>query len=217
MGRFTRRREDAKEWGRSPPGLVFCRSMKFFLREPSDSRVGEFLRRCAEDHYSYPEVGNSREGTVPRGYVVDFNRARIGRGREDFERASRMLLEWRMFDLGWVRIRRPEAPRPGLNVCVQARAAGLWTLNGCRVVYCVDADGPLRKSGFAYGTLREHAERGEERFLVEWDTESDEVFFEIFAFSRPGSILTRIGFPVARFMQRKFARGAMEAMRCFSR
>ena len=38
-----------------------------------------------------------------------------------------------------------------------------------------------------------HVESGEERFLVEWDRNTDQVWFDILAFSRPRHILTRIG------------------------
>jgi uncharacterized protein (UPF0548 family) len=43
----------------------------------------------------------------------------------------------------------------------------------CRVVYVVDEPG---RRGFAYGTLRGHAESGEELFLVRYDPATDEVY-----------------------------------------
>jgi uncharacterized protein (UPF0548 family) len=35
-----------------------------------------------------------------------------------------------------------------------------WWLNACRIVYVVDEEGPVKRFGFAYGTLPEHAESG---------------------------------------------------------
>jgi hypothetical protein len=42
--------------------------------------------------------------------------------------------------------------------------------------------------GFAYGTLPEHAEAGDERFAVELRPEDETVWYDIYAFSRPKGI-----------------------------
>jgi uncharacterized protein (UPF0548 family) len=85
-------------------------------------------------------------------------------------------------------------------------------LNACRIVYVIQDDGPLERFGFAYGTLYDHAESGEERFLLEWDHDSDEVWYDLLAFSRPNQFLARIGYPLARQLQKKFASGSKAAM-----
>ena len=77
-----------------------------------------------------------------------------------------------------------------------ARRLGLWWLNACRIVYVVDEEGPVTRFGFAYGTLPGHAGAGEERFLVEWDRASGEVWYDILAFSRPHVFLSPAGLPV---------------------
>ena len=43
----------------------------------------------------------------------------------------------------------------------------------------------MKRFGFGYGTLPRHAERGEERFSVEWYREDGCVYYDVFAFSRP--------------------------------
>ena len=43
----------------------------------------------------------------------------------------------------------------------------------------------MKRFGFAYGTLREHAESGEERFTVEWSRDDDRVWYDILAFFAP--------------------------------
>ena len=77
----------------------------------------------------------------------------------------------------------------------------------------MDDKGPVQRFGFAYGTLPEHAESGEERFTVEWHEADDAVWYDILAFSRPHQLLARLGKPVARRLQKRFARGSAEAMR----
>jgi uncharacterized protein (UPF0548 family) len=98
-------------------------------------------------------------------------------------------------------------------VAILARSIGLWWLNACRIVMVVDEDGPVKRFGFAYGTLPDHAGSGEERFLVEWDREDDSVWYDILAFSRPRHFLARLGYPWVRRVQKKFGRESAAVMR----
>jgi uncharacterized protein (UPF0548 family) len=70
----------------------------------------------------------------------------------------------------------------------------------------------VARFGFAYGTLPHHVERGEERFCVEWRHADDSVWYDILAFSRPHHPLLIPGYPVARIVQRRFARDSKRAM-----
>ncbi len=183
------------------------------LREPTESYVRDFLRSQRDAPFSYEEVGASREGAPP-GYTVDHNRVRLGAGEKTFVRAVEALQNWKMFDLGWVRAISPGLPEVGETVGVLARHYGFWSLNACRVVYLIEDEqnGNLQRYGFAYGTLLEHGERGEERFTLEWDHESDSVYYDIYAFSRPKHPLARIGYPASRLLQKRFARDSKKAM-----
>src|ERR687894_409824 len=89
---------------------------------------------------------------------------------------------------------------------------GLWWLNACRIVYVVDEEGPVTRFGFANGTLPGHAGVGEERFLIEWDRASGEVWYDILAFSRPHVFLSRLGYPYLRRVQGRFGRESTAAM-----
>lgn len=186
----------------------------FLLWEPSEERVEEFLRDQREAPFSYAEVGASREGAVTvGGYAVDHNRIRVGEGREAFARASEALHSWKMFDLGWVRVFPREPPiEVGTTVAVLGRHYGFWSLNVCRIVYLIEDAGEVRRYGFAYGTLPEHAESGEERFSVEWNRADDSVWYDVYAFSRPRRPLARLGYPAGRLLQKRFARDSKQAM-----
>ena len=70
-----------------------------------------------------------------------------------------------MFNIPWVHLYWPIAPiQVGTEVAVSVHHFGFHSLNACRIVYVVDEDGTIKRLGFAYGTLWEHAESGEERF-----------------------------------------------------
>src|SRR5207253_2806761 len=97
---------------------------------------------------------------------VDHTRIKLGTGQAAFTAAKDALHKWEQFCLAWVEPFWPDTPiEPRQVVGVLGSACRLWTLNACRIVYVVNEP---RKFGFAYGTLPEHVESGEERFTVEW-------------------------------------------------
>jgi uncharacterized protein (UPF0548 family) len=100
----------------------------------------------------------------------------------------------------------------GTDVAVSIHHFGFYSLNACRIVYVVDEEGTVKRFGFAYGTLAEHAETGEERFTVEWNRGDDRVWYYILAFSRPKKMLARLGYPLSRLLQKRFANGSKAAM-----
>jgi uncharacterized protein (UPF0548 family) len=119
-----------------------------------------------------------------------------------------------MFEMSWLELCWPEAPiQAGSTVAVLVRHPGLWSLNACRIVYELSEESPIRRYGFAYGTLPSHAERGEERFSIEWHSSDDAVWYDVLAFSRPNHWLARVGYVFSRRLQRRFVRDSMAAMR----
>ena len=184
----------------------------FSLTAPSEDDIRRFISMRKDSSFSYPEVG-STAATLPAGYNIDHNRVELGTGEVTWRAATAAIRAWRMFEMPWVRLYSPNGPpQVGENVAVTVRHFGFYSLNACRVVYMVDDHGPVKRFGFAYGTLAEHAESGEERFTVEWDREHDIVWYDILAFSRPQKILARLAYPLSRSLQKKFARASKVAM-----
>lgn len=185
----------------------------FLVRRPSSDFVREFITSQSSLPFSYADVGATAV-LAPPGYRIDHNRTKLGAGGETYERAVSALKHWQQFNIGWVRIVPPDtALELGAVVAVEARAFGLWSLNAARVIYTFDDQrAATAKFGFAYGTLPDHVEEGEERFTVE-RLEDDSVWYDIYAFSRPQHRLAKIGFPLCRMLQKRFARDSMAAMR----
>jgi uncharacterized protein (UPF0548 family) len=180
----------------------------FLIRRPTQKIIEAFLLKQAGSGFSYSEVGATKSAP-PGSYTVDHNRIRIGRGREAFERGKENIRRWQMFNLGWVDLFPRNAPIiAGTTVAPVVRHFGFWSLNACRIVYVIQEP---RRFGFAYGTLREHAEKGEERFSIEW-SEDDSVYYDILAFSRPRQVPVRVALPLSRMLQKRFARDSMKAM-----
>lgn len=186
-------------------------SVIWSLRRPSQQLIHAFLERQRQEPFSYSEVGRSRSGS-PGGYDLDHNRVRLGRGPAVFEAACAALRRWEMFPAPWTRIEPAGAPiAEGSVVAIVAHAMGFWWLNACRIVYVLDETGPVRRFGFAYGTLTGHVERGEERFSVELLADGS-VWYDVRAFSRPRYWPVRLGYPLARRLQRRFVRESQAAM-----
>ncbi len=186
----------------------------FRLTRPTAREVDDLLAARRGAPFSYAEVGATR-GAPPPGYAADRRRVRVGAGADAFRRAAAALDAWRMASLGWAEIHpRAAPPAPGVVVAMVVRHYGFWSVHPCRVVYRVDdeADG-VRRLGFAYGTLPGHGAAGEERFAVEWRREDDSVWYEVRAFSRPAHPLMRLGYPLARRLQRRFGGASARAMR----
>ena len=154
---------------------------------------------------TYPEVGATREGPLPSGYAHVVRDVRLGSGRTVFDRAVDGLLHWEMHRAAGFRVAVDKPASTGVEVT--PRFFGLPI--PCRVVYTLDD--PDRR-GFAYGTLPGHPERGEEAFIVSIAPDG-EVRFRIRAFSRPASLLARLGGPVATLVQRYATGRYLRAMK----
>ena len=184
----------------------------FYLRKPSSEVLSRFLAEQANLGFSYLAVGATAT-TPPKGFTVDRTRIELGSGEAVCNAARNALQRWQQFRLGWVDVWSPETPREvGKAVAIMGRAMGMWCLNACRIVYTVDETGPITKFGFAYGTLPGHVESGEERFLIEWDRNTDQVRYDILAFSKPNHVLTRLGYPLVRRCQKRFGRDSAVSM-----
>jgi len=182
------------------------------LRKPSPETIQSFLAAQGKLDFTHSAVGATAT-TPPFGYVVDQTRIKLGEGEKVFAAAKAGLERWEQFHLGWVEVSPSTTPvQAGQVVSVIARIFGVWWLNACRIVYVVNDQGPVKRFGFAYGTLPEHVESGEERFTVEWHDADNGVWYDILAFSRPHHVLARLGYPYVRILQKRFARDSTAAM-----
>ena len=162
---------------------------------------------------TYVEHGATR-GPLPAGYHHVRHELVLGHGRAVFDRAADALAEWRMHAAAGMSV-TPSAPvaAPGAVVALRLGPGVLSLLIPCRVVYTVDE--PAER-GFAYGTLPGHPETGEEAFLVRLRPDG-EVRVVITAFSRPATLLTRAGGPLARAFQSYFTGRYARSLRRLAR
>ncbi len=184
----------------------------FLARRPSQREIEEFIARSRDLPLSYSPIGIAKES--PDGFKVDEASGVIGHGQQAFERAKLALAQWRHFDFGWVElVPRGAAIEPGSVVAILVHHLWFWSLNGCRVVYTLGDRRTGLGFGFAYGTLSNHAELGEEIFEVSLVPDSEEVIYRIRAVSKARATLARIGYPFTRMLQARFRRDSITALR----
>jgi uncharacterized protein (UPF0548 family) len=162
---------------------------------------------------TYGEVGATAGPVLPRGYRHDRVSTELGRGTEIWAKAQDALRTWQAHRRAGASIYPAAAPlAAGAEFIATVRLGLLVVVAPCRVVYITDEPG---RSGFAYGTLPGHPERGEEAFHV---TKHDDgtVRFEIVAFSRPATAMARLGGPLSRLVQTRTTRRYLEGVRRYT-
>ena len=185
----------------------------FVLRRPTEFEIRGFLVNQKESGFSYDSVGLTRTGAAPDGFNVDHNRIPLGAGPRTFARAVDGIRHWKMFAMPQTELCWPDTPiAAGSTVAIVFGHFGFWSINAARIVYVLEEHGEIEKFGFAYGTLFDHAESGEERFAVEWNRADDSVYYDLFAFSRPRHPLVRMTKPLARRLQQSFIAASKTAM-----
>lgn len=108
-------------------------------------------------------------------------------------------------------------PRPlerALRAGVTAPCRVVWVAGPAGGVPVAPLGGriPASTSGFGYGTLPGHPERGEEAFLAHLYEDGD-VAFEVRAFSRPATAFLTLGSPVSRRVQALITHRYVDAAR----
>jgi uncharacterized protein (UPF0548 family) len=152
--------------------------------------------RLRDEPFTYDEVGQTAApypSGFPSGYRLVQHREVVGRHREHFDEASRRLMTWQMHLRSGLRVWASSPVVEPDAVMVARLGAGPLSLRiPCRVVSVVAEP---NRCGFSYGSLAGHPESGEESFLV--SLEDGEVRFTVTAFSRAGTLLTRLGGPLS--------------------
>ncbi|QIK68700.1 DUF1990 domain-containing protein [Nocardioides sp. HDW12B] len=149
---------------------------------------------------TYDAPGCTLGGQAPPGF--DRLDERFLLRRRDLDGAAADLFSWRAQTGAGLRVRASEVPLElGTVVLLRIGLGPLGVTAPCQVVQVVDE--PDRR-GFAYGTLPGHPESGEELFVLERRGDGA-LELAVTAFSRPASLATRVGGPVARRAQRWMA------------
>src|SRR5262245_41241644 len=110
----------------------------FLRKRPSAGEIRNFLASQAHSRLSYGSKGFTDGPSVPVNYTVDRARILLGHGEQVWQRATRAIDEWQMFNFGWIRLCWPAVKiEEGETVAVLVRHFGFWSLNAARIVYTI--------------------------------------------------------------------------------
>lgn len=174
------------------------------------ARLPRLLDRYADAPLGYAEVGHTARA-LPGGYRHLVRKTSLGAGTAAFEAAAQALLSWRMHARAGLAVTAEGPAEPGRTVLVSA-GRPLCLVLPCRVVAVEDG---ADRRGFAYGTLPGHAERGEERFVVQRGR-TGRCWLEIRAFSRPVGVAAAAA-PVSLLAQKAATRRYERALVAIAR
>lgn len=178
------------------------------IRRPNEAELNSLYEVQTRQQVTYQPIGISSNET--RGYHHD--RAEMAFTVDSgatLHGASHALFNWNAH-IGAGFLVYP----PDTSACLGATillcrklAVGYVTLS-CRVVQVINEP---NRQGFAYGTLPLHLEQGEQRFVVEQESEG-RVRFLIETTSRPTHPISRLGYPVTRLIQERAIRNYLLAL-----
>ncbi|WP_164520400.1 DUF1990 family protein [Specibacter cremeus] len=178
---------------------------------------------------NYPNIGVTRGIAVESpndsaaGWPAGFHRVdldlQVGTGHAAFAALAEGIMTWQIQRLAGLTVRAPDRATVGARVVSGFGVGALRLPVPCEVVWAHEpatmtrADGMgIEFAGFGYGTLPGHPELGEEAFAAIM-TASGAVHFRLVAFSKPGSLIAKLGSPVAALAQRAVTRGYLNAAR----
>lgn len=198
--------------------------MRISIAYPDKTQLDEFLNSQKKATFSYTEIGCTKLETtrmlktsqIPKGYKEDYNFIRLGKGDLIWQKAKEALKQWKHFPPSFTKI-YPDTTKieEGNIVVVMIYILGFWWRNPAKIVYTFDeSETPQtpNRFGFAYGTLQEHAEQGEEAFWISRD-EDNVITYHLQAISKPKFWAAKLAYPLTRKYQCKFAQESMRHMK----
>ncbi|XP_039133155.1 UPF0548 protein At2g17695 [Dioscorea cayenensis subsp. rotundata] len=195
----------------------------FFLTwgRPSSDQHKSFLSNPSSFNYDPQFVAASQQSDQQQvqddlskhGFFINRARILLGSGAGTFNLAASALRCWSHFQLDWAFV-DPQTPlKPGTRFCVSVKELlPLWISMPLQIAYVSNAPRKNKGSfGFGSGTLHGHLLAGEESFSIEWDM-NDQVWYEIFSFSKPANLLSSIAYPYVQLRQKFFAQQSSQAL-----
>jgi uncharacterized protein (UPF0548 family) len=175
----------------------------------SDGELLELLRRAQQGTPTYDHVGSTLDPLRWDAPAVRSHHVDVGRGQAPFDAARTALQTWvPQRGLGAEVLPADQPVVVGGTVLVILRRGPLFFVAPDRVVVVVDEP---RRFAFAYGTLPDHPERGEESFTVEW-LPDDTVRVTIRVQAGPATLAARAAGPIVRWLQHAALRRYLRAI-----
>ncbi len=145
------------------------------------------------------------------GFKFTHKRWPLRDGPDVFNKAVSGLEAWAVYP-SWMTLHPNRVPlREGNVVALVAGISPVWTLSAVRITAVKSTS---QQFSFTVSTLPQHAVSGCERFSVFLD-EHEQVWYELTALSKPQQPLVKLGAPVLRLVQARFAEDSVRSLKRF--
>lgn len=165
---------------------------------------------------TYAPVGISLGwAPVPDGFREVRTERVVGHGEETYRKVGYALMHWEVnSEAGFFVQPQHLSVREGERVGVVLGVAPFIGVSAICEVVAVIAEG--NRTGFAYGTLPGHPQRGEESFVLE-HREDDSVVMVVTAVSKPEAWYVKLAGPLARSKQSSATKRYLDAAEHFAK
>lgn len=174
-------------------------------------------RTCNHEHAGLSLTAPDLPAEVQSGgYMVTKQRKKVGEGKQAYDAAVRAVKSWQHIQLGW-NITTAPTQKVGTVIASAAQTVVPWSVFPAQVTYSSEGAaqfGPGDKGRrFALGlcSLNGHQLAGEERFAVELHADGA-VWYDIFLFSKPDTLLAWASLPVVKIMQLRYVSDGVKAV-----
>ena len=203
---------------------------------PHDQKaINKMIRFKRDAPFNHQLPGAScTDAEIPKSFRILYESVIVGRGIEDFRRASNLMFSFQMINrMPWANVvlstdTKEESIAVGTVLCTLIKCYKLvWTLNPVRICNLTRTseketsmrnslmnaeDGVRLVNQVAYSTIDGHLISGEERFRVSLMTNND-VVFDIYSFTKGSGLIGAVIMPFIRSIQHAFFHDAAISMK----
>ncbi|WIA39695.1 hypothetical protein OEZ86_005758 [Tetradesmus obliquus] len=154
-------------------------------------------------------------GVQNGGFMITKTRKQVGSGQDVYKAAVDAVKNWAHLQLGWNCTTNP-AMKVGATICSATQTVVPWSVLPARVTYMNEGseqfdNGPGKRFALGMCSLDGHQLAGEERFAVELHADGS-VWYEVFLFSKPDTLLALVSLPVVKIMQLRYVNDSASAV-----
>eukprot|EP00882_Tetradesmus_deserticola_P001654 GHRQ01001781.1.p1 GENE.GHRQ01001781.1~~GHRQ01001781.1.p1 ORF type:complete len:256 (+),score=63.08 GHRQ01001781.1:64-831(+) len=154
-------------------------------------------------------------GVQNGGFMITKTRKKVGSGRDVYNAAVGAVQSWAHLQLGWNCTTNP-AMKVGATICSATQTVVPWSVLPARVTYMNEGseqfeDGPGQRFALGMCSLSGHQLAGEERFAVDMHADGS-VWYDVFLFSKPDTLLALVSLPVVKIMQIRYVNDSASAV-----
>jgi uncharacterized protein (UPF0548 family) len=190
--------------------------------KPEDSEMAQLMSEWNSRDCNHSFSGASvnapdlPDGVTGGGFMITKTRRQVGSGQQAYKAAVDTVKQWTHLQLPSWNCTTAPAMKVGTTICSATQTVVPWSVLPARVTYMKEGsekfEGGTGKR-FAVGmcSLEGHQLAGEERFVVDMLPDGS-VWYDVFLFSKPDTLLALVSLPVVKLMQLRYVNDSAAAV-----